>query len=146
MGKTDRQMWMATLARAERAHIERCLADAPALPAHTRLRGPETGLVMVRARAGGGGSAFNFGEMTVTRCTVRAGEFIGHAYIAGRDAAKAELAATLDAALQDSAYADDFKRAVIEPLQLMETERRASLAARAAATKVDFFTLATMRS
>ncbi len=26
---------------------------------------------MVRGRAGGGGSAFNLGEMTVTRCSVR---------------------------------------------------------------------------
>jgi alpha-D-ribose 1-methylphosphonate 5-triphosphate synthase subunit PhnG len=146
MSKTDRQEWMATLARAERAQIERCLEDAPALPAHTRLRGPETGLVMVRGRAGGGGSAFNFGEMTVTRCTVRAGDFVGHAYIAGRDGAKAELAARLDAALQDSVSAEDFKRTVIAPLQAIETERRARLAARAAATKVDFFTLATMRS
>ncbi len=146
MSKTERQLWMATLARAGRAEIERCLADAPALPTHKRLRGPETGLVMVRGRAGGGGAAFNFGEMTVTRCTVRAGERIGHAYIAGRDAAKAELAARLDAALQDSASADAFMRAVIEPLQALETERRAALAARAAATKVDFFTLATMRS
>ena len=39
---------------------------------------------MVRGRAGGGGAAFNLGEMTVTRCTVRTETgFVGHAYIAG---------------------------------------------------------------
>jgi alpha-D-ribose 1-methylphosphonate 5-triphosphate synthase subunit PhnG len=146
MPKTERQLWMATLARAERAAIERCLADAPDLPPHTRLRGPEIGMVMVRGRAGGGGASFNFGEMTVTRCTVRAGDHIGHATIAGRDSAKAELAARLDAALQESVAADIFMRAVIEPLQAIEAERRAALAARAAATRVDFFTLATMRA
>jgi alpha-D-ribose 1-methylphosphonate 5-triphosphate synthase subunit PhnG len=144
--KTDRQRWMAVLARAEPAAIEACLADAPVLPGHTRLRGPEVGLVMVRGRIGGGGAAFNAGEMTVTRCTVRAAGRIGHAYIAGRDGAKAELAARLDAALQDPAYAAILQRVVIEPLETIETARRTTLAARAAATRVEFFTLATMRS
>jgi alpha-D-ribose 1-methylphosphonate 5-triphosphate synthase subunit PhnG len=144
--RSDRQRWMAVLARAERGALEKCLADAPALPAHTRLRGPETGLVMLRGRAGGGGAPFNFSEMTVTRCTIRADGRIGHAYIAGRDGAKAELAARLDAALQDSAIADAFQQTVIEPLQVIENDRRAALAARAAATRVEFFTLATMRS
>jgi alpha-D-ribose 1-methylphosphonate 5-triphosphate synthase subunit PhnG len=144
--KTDRQHWMATLARAERAAIEGCLVDAPALPDHTVLRGPEVGLVMLRGRAGGGGAAFNLGEMTVTRCTVRAGGRIGHATIAGRDTAKAELAARLDAALQEPAGAAALLRAVIAPLDALEVRRRDALAARAAATRVEFFTLATMRS
>jgi len=101
---------------------------------------------MLRGRAGGGGAPFNLSEMIVTRCTVRAAGLIGHAYIAGRDGAKAELAATLDAALQNPAIADVLQRIVIEPLQAIEDERRAALAARAAATRVDFFTLATMRA
>jgi alpha-D-ribose 1-methylphosphonate 5-triphosphate synthase subunit PhnG len=141
-----RKHWMAVLARADRAAIEQALAEAPPLPTHTRLRGPEVGLVMVRGRAGGGGAAFNFSEMTVTRCSVRAGGRIGHAYIAGRDDAKAELAARLDAALQDPARAEVLQRRVIDPLAAREAERRAALAARAAATRVEFFTLATMRS
>jgi alpha-D-ribose 1-methylphosphonate 5-triphosphate synthase subunit PhnG len=143
---TPRPRWISVLARAERAAIEQCLAAAPTLPAHTRLRGPETGLVMLRGRAGGGGAAFNLGEMTITRCTVRAAGRVGHAYVAGRDGAKAELAARLDAALQDPAMADALLQAVIEPLDALDQVRRAALAARAAATRVDFFTLATMRS
>ena len=68
------------------------------------MRGPETGLVMVRGRAGGSGSPFNLGEMTVTRCTVQLGSgTAGHAYIAGRDERQAELAAVADALLQDPA-------------------------------------------
>ncbi len=137
---------MAVLARAERAAIERCLAAAPALPEHTLLRGPEVGLVMARARAGGGGAPFNFGEMTATRCAVSAGGRIGHAYIAGRDRAHAELAARLDAAMQDEALAEPLRKLVIEPLRAFESQRRETLAARAAATRVEFFTLATMRS
>ena len=144
--QTERQRWMSVLARAERAAIEACLAETAPLPPHTRLRGPEVGLVMLRGRAGGGGAAFNLGEMTVTRCTVRAEGVVGHATIAGRDGAKAELAARLDAALQTQARAEALHRAVIAPLAAREAGRRAALAARAAATRVDFFTLATMRS
>lgn len=143
--QVSRQRWMAALARAGRGAIEAALAAAPALPPHVLLRGPEVGLVMARGRTGGGGAPFNFGELTVTRCTVRADGRIGHAYIAGRDAAKAELAARLDAALQDPARHAAF-RPVIEALESREAARRAALAARAAATRVEFFTLATMRS
>ncbi len=57
---------------------------------------------MVRGRTGGGGAAFNLGEMTVTRCTVRTDAgFVGHAYVAGRDERQAEMAALADALLQD---------------------------------------------
>jgi alpha-D-ribose 1-methylphosphonate 5-triphosphate synthase subunit PhnG len=143
---TDRQRWMSVLARAERAAIAAALAEALPLPPHVRLRGPDVGLVMVRGRTGGGGAPFNLGEMTVTRCTVRADGRIGHAYIAGRDGAKAELAARLDAALQDPERQAVLQRTVIGPLETLERERRAALASRAAATRVDFFTLATMRS
>ncbi len=74
----------------------------PILPDYTVLRGPESGLVMVRGRAGGGGAPFNLGEMTVTRCTVRTESgLVGHAYIAGRDERRAELAALADALMQD---------------------------------------------
>ena len=141
-----RQNWMSVLARAPADALIRCLEDAPGLPSHARLRGPESGLIMVRGRTGGGGAPFNLGEMTVTRCTVRAGGRIGHAYVAGRDAAKTELAARLDAALQDPALHAALHRAVIAPLSGIEADRRTADARRAAATKVEFFTMATMRT
>jgi alpha-D-ribose 1-methylphosphonate 5-triphosphate synthase subunit PhnG len=145
--KSPRQRWMAVLARASAAELEGRLAAAPPLPPCTRLRGPETGLVMVQGRAGGSGGAFNLGEMSVTRCTVRAASGqIGHAYVAGRDAARAELAARLDAALQDPALAPEIERCVVAPLAAAQQATRAEDAARAAATKVQFFTMATMRS
>ncbi|MBD0276138.1 MAG: phosphonate C-P lyase system protein PhnG, partial [Acetobacteraceae bacterium] len=71
---------MGVLARATAAEIADRLRDAPPLPPHTRLRGPQTGLVMVRGRQGGDGAAFNLGEMTVTRCVVGIhGGLVGHA-------------------------------------------------------------------
>jgi alpha-D-ribose 1-methylphosphonate 5-triphosphate synthase subunit PhnG len=138
---------MAILARARADDIERLLAATPGLPQHRRLRGPETGLVMARGRAGGTGAAFNLGEMTVTRCTVRAATGqIGHATIAGRDAPRAELAARLDAALQDPALHDALQLGVIAELEAAQRETREAAARRAAATRVQFFTMTTMRS
>ena len=144
---SSRQRWMAVLARAGADEISARLADGPSLPEYRRLRGPEAGLVMVQGRQGGGGSAFNLGEMTVTRCTVRtACGWTGHAYVSGRDARQAELAAVLDAVLQDPERYAELTRRVIDPLAAAQRERKDQAARKAAATKVQFFTLATMRT
>lgn len=142
-----RRRWMAVLARASATELATLLERHAVMPRYTRLRGPEAGLVMVRGRAGGGGAPFNLGEMTVTRCTVRteAGQ-VGHAYIAGRDARQAELAALLDAMLQDPARTDLLHAEVIETLAEAQAAQRAETAAKAAATKVQFFAMRNMRS
>jgi alpha-D-ribose 1-methylphosphonate 5-triphosphate synthase subunit PhnG len=135
---------MAILARAPAADLQR-LAEG-LLPPYTRLRGPEVGLVMLQGRAGGAGQPFNAGEATVTRCAVRTRDgTVGHAYCLGRDLHQAELAAALDAALQDPARHDTLQRAVIQPLAGAQHAARAETARRAAATQVQFFTMATMR-
>jgi alpha-D-ribose 1-methylphosphonate 5-triphosphate synthase subunit PhnG len=138
----ERRAWMAVLARAGAEEIAVLL---PELPPHATLRAAETGLVMVRGRAGGDGAPFNLGEMTVTRCAVRLGDAVGHAYVAGRDKRQAELAALVDAALQDPALHSALMAAVIAPLAARQDAAREAEARRAAATRVDFFTLATMR-
>ncbi len=141
----DRRRWMAVLARAPAEEIAGLLADLPPLPTPERLRPPETGLVMVRGRAGGDGAPFNLGEMTVTRCAVRLGDAVGHAYVAGRDKRQAELAALLDAALQDPARRDALLAHVIAPLAERQQAARAAEARKAAATRVDFFAMQTTR-
>lgn len=141
----ERRRWMAVLARASGTAIAARLEQAPALPAHRRLRGPETGLAMVRGRAGGDGAPFNLGEMTVTRCTVALPcGTLGHAYVAGRDARQAELAALLDAALQTPARAA-LMAAVVQPLAEAQVAQAEAVARQAAATRVEFFTMANMR-
>ena len=137
---------MAVLSRATAEQLERA-TRAAALPPYSRLRGPESGLVMVRGRAGGSGAPFNLGEMTVSRCTVQTecGR-IGHAYVAGRDTRHAELAAWLDAALQDPARQTALEAAVIAPLLATQQQAREFTARKAAATTVEFFTMRTMRS
>ena len=68
----------------------------------------------------------------------------GHAYVAGRDLRQAELAALLDATLQDPAHAG-LLDTVVAPLARQQVQRRNAVAAKAAATRVQFFTMATMR-
>ena len=104
---TERQAWMSVLSTAEPAALRTCFAELGDRPGFTWLRAPEFGAVMVRGRAGGTGSAFNLGEMTVTRCTLRldTGE-VGHAYLPGREAAAAEAAALCDALMQSDRAQD----------------------------------------
>jgi alpha-D-ribose 1-methylphosphonate 5-triphosphate synthase subunit PhnG len=150
MNQTDpnaeRKRWMAVLARASATDIQSRLGDTP-LAAHKILRGPETGLVMVQGRAGGEGAPFNLGEMTVARCTIRnTAGYVGHAYAAGRDLRQAELAAALDAALLDPARRPALLSSVIEPLAAAQAAARAEIARKADGTRVQFFTMATMRT
>ncbi|HEY5299047.1 MAG TPA: phosphonate C-P lyase system protein PhnG [Acetobacteraceae bacterium] len=147
MDEDERRSWMAVLARADADALASALAVLPDVPGWRVLRGPESGLVMVRGRAGGGGAAFNLGEMTVTRCTVRipSGE-VGHAYVAGRDRRRAELAAAVDALMQCPDLHDAVGRAIVRPLARAQEAAREVVAAKAAATRVRFFTMATMRS
>lgn len=133
-----RQAWMATLAKAPPARLAALMPD---LPAHSVLRQPEIGAVMVRGRAGGTGTAFNLGEMTVTRASVRltTGE-VGHAWVQGRDKGHALRAAAVDALMQTDRAAE-VAASVVQPLEAEAQAARAARATKAAATKVDFFTM-----
>lgn len=139
-----RRRWMAVLARADARDLNDRLGSPPA---YRVLRGPEAGLVMVRGRTGGGGAPFNLGEMTVTRCTVRTEEgLVGHSYVAGRNERLAELAALADALLQEPTRQSALLEDVIEPLARAQQAQRDAVAAKAAATRVQFFAMRTMRT
>ncbi len=141
-----RQDWMSLLAKAPEGVLGQLWAAAGIEVAHEWLRPPETGAVMVRGRAGGTGAPFNLGEMTVTRCALRLGAGqVGHAYVAGRSHAKARIAALCDALMQDERHAPAVRAAVLAPLAEAAEEARATLAAKAAATRVEFFTVARER-
>jgi alpha-D-ribose 1-methylphosphonate 5-triphosphate synthase subunit PhnG len=137
-----RRHWMGALARAEVGRLEQLWAEHGGDVRLEAVRPAEIGLVMVRGRAGGTGERFNLGEMTVTRAAVRTPDGrLGHGYVKGRAKRHAELAACFDALLQDDARRDALLAVVIEPLAEAEAERRHALASKAAATKVDFFTM-----
>lgn len=136
-----RKAWMGLLAKAPAGRVSTLLDLAISRPGFTWLRAPEIGSTMVRARAGATGAPFNLGEMTITRCalTLGTGE-VGHAYIQGRNKADAEAAALVDALMQTPAAAQ-MQKGVLSPLSKEAQDRRKTRAAKAAATKVDFFTM-----
>jgi alpha-D-ribose 1-methylphosphonate 5-triphosphate synthase subunit PhnG len=138
-----RQRRLRILARADRATLEAALAALPAQPEWRRLKQPETGLTMVRARAGGVGQRFNLGEMTVSRCVValETSQAMGVGYVQGRDRRRAELVAVFDALSQDAGHAEQIEQLLIAPVEQKLTDERRARDAKVAATKVDFFTL-----
>lgn len=131
---------MGLLATAPTDQLRLHLSRLGPEPESTWLRPPETGTVMLRGRIGGTGAPFNLGEMTVTRCVLRLQDgTVGHAHVQGRDKSHARRAALIDALWQADPQGID--AAILSPLRDQAEAVRRARAARAAATRVDFFTL-----
>jgi alpha-D-ribose 1-methylphosphonate 5-triphosphate synthase subunit PhnG len=133
---------MALLARATREELDQPLrAHWPKL-AHATIRAPEIGLVMLRGRMGGDGAPFNLGEATVTRAVVElaTGER-GYGQFLGRDPARAEQAAILEALAQRATDRATVEQEVLAPIRQRLAEEAQKKRAETAATRVDFFTL-----
>lgn len=138
IGRAER---MGILARASRAELEQALAGLPAARQVEPLRGPETGMVMLRGRIGGGGNRFNLGEATVSRASIRLGSgAVGHGQRLGTDQEAARLSAIADALAgqPDTAAAIDALLAAVTARLAGEAAR---LDAETQATRVDFFTM-----
>jgi alpha-D-ribose 1-methylphosphonate 5-triphosphate synthase subunit PhnG len=137
-----RQAWMSLLAKAPADRLAALWDSFADAPGYSLLRPPEIGSVMVRGRMGAVGAPFNLGETTITRCSIRldSGED-GHAYVQGRDKDKALHAALIDGLMQTGAAAR-IEAAILTPLRTQRDATKARHAAKAAATKVEFFTLA----
>lgn len=143
-GETDtgRKAAMALLAQATAQELQEFWAHWTDRPTVDTLRGPETGLVMMRGRIGGGGAPFNLGEATVTRATVRLGTgSVGHAYALGRSSEKVRLAAVFDALWQEQEYRQTVEDNVLAPIARRLNDNLEDRRAETAATRVDFFTM-----
>ncbi|WP_322892794.1 MULTISPECIES: phosphonate C-P lyase system protein PhnG [unclassified Yoonia] len=139
--ETARKAWLGLLAKAPPGDLAALWQRLGLTPAHKVLRAPEIGAVMVRGRAGAVGAAFNLGEMSVTRASVQLSDgIVGHGYVQGRGKDHALQAALIDALMQTDA-AGQVEQAVLTPLRDSMAQRKNARAAKAAATKVDFFTL-----
>lgn len=110
-------------------------------PTYTCLRQPEIGTVMVRGRAGAVGAPFNLGEITVTRSSVQlANGTVGHGYHQGRSK-PASLAVALIDALAQGEQARKVEDQIVGPLLEAKRSEQRRRAAKADATKVEFFTM-----
>lgn len=143
----ERRRWLSILAKAPAQEVIAAWDGLADRPSYRALRAPEIGMVLVRGRMGGAGDAFNLGEMTVTRAAVRldSGE-TGVGYVAGRDRRHAEIAAVMDAMMQSADLRPAVEGPVVAHLARHQEERRDTAARKAAATKVDFFTMVRTRS
>lgn len=138
--------WLRVLARAGADELARLAAPVLADYRFETLRAPEIGLSMVRARIGNSGDRFNLGEATLTRCAVRhraadgsATAGVGH--VLGRDEARAQRIAQLDALLQRAELQPLLMRDVVEPLRALRRQRDRAERARTEASRVRFFAL-----
>lgn len=130
------------LARAERTELLAAYEHLDVKPQAQPVRGPETGLVMVRGRIGGGGAAFNLGEVTVSRASIRlASGTIGHAHALGTDREKVRLAAIFDALWLEADTRSFVEAHVLQGVRKRLSEKDQKNAEETAATRVDFFTM-----
>ena len=140
-----RSGWMALLARAPVELLEQALGEQ-AHHSPLWLRKPETGLMMIEARAGGTGERFNLGEISVTRCALRLSSSqtdgpVGIAYVLGRSHKHARLAAMLDAIFLATPD-EDFQEKILSPIKQYLHAQSLARSEKAASSKVEFFTVA----
>jgi alpha-D-ribose 1-methylphosphonate 5-triphosphate synthase subunit PhnG len=135
-----RRLALNALAAADADALTAAWSNWADKPDFKPVRGPETGLVMVRGRAGGGGAPFNLGEASVSRATVRleSGE-IGHGYCLGCDLDKARLIAVFDALFQRDPATVETR--ILAPLRTGATAADLKRKQETAATRVNFFTM-----
>ena len=138
-----RRRWLSVLAQAPAEQLATLWQGLGPAPAYSVLRQPEIGLVMVQGRISGSGAPFAAGEMTVTRAAVRltTGQ-LGIGYVGGRRPHQAEIVAALDAMGQTPEWERRIEDQIVAPLAAAADARRRLRASKAAATKVDFFTVA----
>jgi len=137
-----RRQWMAVLAEADTEDVQAFWERYENKPQYTVLRGPETGLLMVQATVGDSGGRFYVGEVTVTKCFVALSDgTVGAAVVLGRRPRHAEIAAVMDAQLQDPKKREHLLESFVQPLARRRQEAERRMAGRVAATRVEFLTM-----
>ena len=136
-----RSEWLSVLAKAPQQLFEDLWRSSNLDPSYDIIRPAEIGGIMVRGRMGGTGDPFNLGEMTVSRASVKLScGTVGHGYVKGRAKTMALRIALCDALLQ-TADANKVDAKILQPLIEAKLTSDKEIADKAAATKVDFFTL-----
>ncbi|MGJ7456645.1 phosphonate C-P lyase system protein PhnG [Halomonas sp. RA08-2] len=139
---TDARRRQRILALSPGDRVEQAWNRLGIAPPYRCVRGPETGMAMVRGRMGGTGNVFNLGEMTLTRVSVALEDgTLGHGWVKGRDHRHAKLIALTDACARRPEWEASMEEGLIAPLEALLVEEHETQAKVAAATRVDFFTM-----
>jgi alpha-D-ribose 1-methylphosphonate 5-triphosphate synthase subunit PhnG len=137
----ERKRVMDLLALATLPELSLAWDEIAEKPAILSVRGPQTGLVMVRGKTGGSGQPFNLGEVAVSRATIMVQDGpAGHAHILGHQPEKARLAAVFDGLAQMPEYRSAVSHLLGRVSKRVSEDRRKQ-AEETAATRVDFFTM-----
>ncbi|WP_397606023.1 phosphonate C-P lyase system protein PhnG [Sphingorhabdus sp.] len=141
-----RQRAHALIAKSPHETVRELFERMERLPTLSHVRPTDTGLIMVRGKVGGDGARFNLGELPVTRAALRiGGGQVGIGYVAGRNDDHAELAALADAMVQSPEWSDTLEQGVLKPLARELDTSKQEKGRKAAATKVEFFTMVRTR-
>lgn len=140
--RAERQSWISLLGSADKPRLQQAWDEIRPKVTHTLVSGPETGLVMVRAREDGEGPRFNLGEMTVSKCVLKVDDtYLGYGMVMGSDLKHAKLAALLDGLCQHPGFGPALKAGLLKDLSQQREEQEAAMAEEASRTRVEFFTL-----
>ncbi len=138
----NRKEWIGLLGSADPMDLEAAKKELIKGMDITHVVKPETGMIMVQAKADGSNGRFNLGEVTVSRCVLEVKKkYMGTSWVMGSDLRHAELAALFDGMLQDPVTHDKLAATLIKQLRIKQTAKNERLAQDAADTRVEFFTL-----
>lgn len=141
-----RQRTHGLIAKSPHEMVRQLFDGLENLPTVKHVRPTDTGLIMVRGKVGGDGARFNLGELPLTRAALRIdGGQVGIGYVAGRNSDHAELAALADAMVQSEAWSGVLEEKILLPLADAVRDKKTEKGRKAAATKVDFFTMVRTR-
>jgi alpha-D-ribose 1-methylphosphonate 5-triphosphate synthase subunit PhnG len=137
----SRKQAMDLFARSSLQELQACVDALASQATPAEVKPAESGMVMLRGRVGGDGAPFNLGEASVSRCVVELGGHRGFGFTLGRSQVRARLAAMLDALWQEPGNRGAITERLIVPVRARLEAERQHKASKAAATKVEFFTL-----
>jgi len=138
----QRQEWIALLAKADPFLLKKAEKQLGKGIEYAYITKPETGMIMVRARADNKKSGFCLGEISVTKCILKIEKKImGYAMVMGSDHDHAKNAALFDGLLQIPEYSSKLMQTLIPELKKISRNEKKKQAKQNQDTKVEFFTM-----
>ncbi|MFH2058198.1 MAG: phosphonate C-P lyase system protein PhnG [Pseudomonadota bacterium] len=138
----NRKDWIGLLGSADPADLESALEKLNPTLEYTHIVKPETGMLMVQAKADGSNGRFNLGEITISKCILQInGQYMGAGWTMGSNLRHAELAALFDGLFQDPVFQKTLDNTLIPLLKEKQQALNDCRLKDAADTKVEFFTL-----
>ncbi|MEL5848590.1 MAG: phosphonate C-P lyase system protein PhnG [Candidatus Igneacidithiobacillus chanchocoensis] len=133
---------LSALALAQVGRLVDLAAEVDAWPGYEVLRGPETGLVPLPARADGSGELFVLADLLTTHISIcDQNGYTGIGWVLGDNAEHALWIARWDAFLQEPRSAERYALRLLATLEEDREQRNRQRESELQTTQVEFFTL-----